>query len=157
MKTINKDNSELVMCGKGPLWGEITSDPKYKIPNINFPGFVTEEQKAKYLASADIAVFPSTGGESFGIVLTEAMSAGAGVTLGGNNPGYSSVLGDWPETLFDPDNIEEFARTLDRFLNSVSLRDRVGSLQHKAVVKYDIARICEQLERAYCQPNKKHA
>jgi len=63
-------------------------------PNIEFAGFVPEDRKAAFLAAADIAVFPSTAGESFGIVLVEAMAAGAGVVLAGHNPGYASVRFD---------------------------------------------------------------
>ncbi len=67
--------------------------------SVKFLGFVNERDKPELLASAAIACFPSLGGESFGIVLIEAMAAGASVVLGGNNPGYTSVLGDRPESL----------------------------------------------------------
>ena len=46
---------------------------------VEFLGSVTEEDKASLLASVDLYVAPHTGGESFGIVLVEAMSAGAPV------------------------------------------------------------------------------
>ncbi|MFZ1683909.1 MAG: glycosyltransferase family 4 protein, partial [Candidatus Zixiibacteriota bacterium] len=82
----NKDNVELIMCGKGPLWDSIKSKVENQKLNVQMPGFVSEEEKARYLASANIAVLPSTSGEAFGIVLTEAMSAGAEITIGGNNP-----------------------------------------------------------------------
>src|SRR5690606_14320807 len=47
--------------------------------SFEFLGGVSDEDKASLLASADLYVAPQTGGESFGIVLVEAMSAGAGV------------------------------------------------------------------------------
>jgi phosphatidylinositol alpha-mannosyltransferase len=97
------------------------------------------------LASADIAVFPSTGGESFGIVLTEAMSAGAGVVLGGNNPGYASVLSDWPEALFDPDNTQEFSDKLELFLRDATLRRKIGVKQQQQVKGYDTNAIASRL------------
>ena len=59
---------------------------------VEFTGYITEEDKPRYLASADVVVYPSTGGESFGIVLLEAMAASRGVVLAGNNPGYASVM-----------------------------------------------------------------
>lgn len=46
---------------------------------VEFLGPISDEEKASMLASADLYVAPQTGGESFGIVLVEAMSAGAGV------------------------------------------------------------------------------
>ena len=46
---------------------------------VEFLGLVSEEDKARALRSADIYVAPNTGGESFGIILLEAMAAGAPV------------------------------------------------------------------------------
>lgn len=144
-----KSASKLIMCGKGPLHEEVSQLAHDLHVSIELPGFVTEAQKAAYLAGATIAVFPSISGESFGIVLVEAMSAGAEVTLGGNNPGYSSVLGAWPESLFDPKDTERFTKTLERFLTDAKLRDRVGSLQHSAAKLYDIKEVGRRLESDY--------
>ena len=47
--------------------------------NVEFVGRVSEAEKARLLASADLYVAPNTGGESFGIVLVEAMAAGCAV------------------------------------------------------------------------------
>lgn len=46
---------------------------------VEFLGGLSDEDKRSMLASVDLYVAPQTGGESFGIVLVEAMSAGAGV------------------------------------------------------------------------------
>lgn len=145
----NREDVELVMCGKGPLWESINSISKAKGLNITLPGFVNETEKAEYLASAEVAVFPSTSGESFGIVLTEAMSSGAGVTIGGNNPGYSSVLEQWPETIFNPNDIAEFSNKLQTMLENDEVRNHLGALQHEAVKQYDIHNIVKSLESAY--------
>ncbi len=142
-------NTELTMCGKGPLLDEMKQLADQKQIAIHFPGFVSDEQKAQYLADADVAVFPSTSGESFGIVLAEAMSAKAGVTIGGDNPGYRSVLGLEPRTLFNPNNFEEFARVLESFLTDDKLRTSIGGKQHDFVHEFDIQRIVDTLEKAY--------
>lgn len=141
----NREEVELIMCGKGPLLDEIRDYSDNKDLKIFFPGFVDNETKAKYLSCADIAVFPSTAGESFGIVLTEAMSAGAGVTLGGNNPGYASVLEEFEDTLFDPNNQEEFVAKLTEFLSDSNKRKKIGSMQHKIVQKYDVDIVVDRL------------
>lgn len=140
---------ELTMCGKGSLWQEINEYSRKNKLKIKLPGFVSEETKADLLASADIAIFPSLSGESFGIVLTEAMSAGAGVTLGGNNPGYTSVLTQWPETLFDAKSPENIADILEKFIQDDKLLLSIGSKQHEAVKQYDISKIADKLESAY--------
>lgn len=49
------------------------------VTGINFVGRVSDEEKAEILGRADIYVAPNTGGESFGIVLVEAMAAGCAV------------------------------------------------------------------------------
>ncbi len=144
-----KENIELILCGKGPLMKNLENESKALQLGIQFTGFVTDEQKAQYLASADIAVFPSTGGESFGIVLAEAMAAGAGITIGGNNPGYTSVLEQWPETLFDPNNLDEFAEKLQEFVVDVKKRETIGRSQHDVVKLYDVKSITKQLLIAY--------
>ena len=102
------ETTEFIMCGKGPLHEKaVVLATAYNLP-ISFPGYVSLEEKIEYLSSATIAIFPSISGESFGIVLAEAMAAGAEITLGGNNPGYASVLKSWDDVLFDgsrPDKI----------------------------------------------------
>ncbi len=140
-----RNNVELIMCGKGPLLEQVKTQVTTDNLTVTFPGFVTEEQKAQYLASADIAVFPSTGGESFGIVLTEAMSSGAGITIGGNNLGYASVLHDFPETLFDPKDIPAFATLLDKCVTDQAFATQIGTHQHEFVKRFDINKIVDTL------------
>lgn len=144
-----RNSCRLTMCGKGPLLDEMKTLAVTMNVEVTFPGFVTDDEKAQYLANADIAVFPSTSGESFGIVLAEAMAAGAGVTLGGDNPGYRSVLSEFPDVLFDPDDIDEFSRVLTTFIQNDTLRLEIGSKQHSYVKLFDIDVIVDQLVKAY--------
>jgi phosphatidylinositol alpha-mannosyltransferase len=96
-------------------------------------------------------VFPSTGGESFGIVLIEAMAAGARVVLGGNNPGYKSILGPQPYLLFNPKDLRSFADHLSLFINDQQLRDRMFTWQIDTVGQYDIEVIGPKLLGSYEQ------
>ncbi len=136
---------DLIMCGSGPLFNELVAYNESQKLGIEFKGFVAHEEKARYLSSADVAVFPSTGGESFGIVLAEAMASGSSVTIGGMNPGYASVLGAWPETLFNAEEPQLIAQKLDEFALQNTLRTKLGSLQHEAVKAYDIKLIAARL------------
>lgn len=149
VKAFCEGDVELVMCGTGPLLKDVESRAKELKLSVIFPGFVSDNEKAQYLANADIAVFPSTNGESFGIVLAEAMAAGAGVTIGGDNPGYRSVLEAWPEVLVDPNNTAAFARCMRDFLQDDSARKKIGTQQHKAVKSYDVNAVVDRLEKAY--------
>ena len=144
-----RSQSTLTMIGKGPLLDDVTAYASEHSVSVDLPGFVTEAEKAQPLADADIAVFPSTNGESFGIVLAEAMAAGAGITIGGDNPGYSSVLGPWPRTLFDPDNTAAFTALLQDVIVGSRAYDAIGVQQHKAVKAYDIKKVAAQLLDSY--------
>lgn len=132
--------TRLIIGGKGPLKNK-AKNLVNENRDVTFAGYVGEKDKANFLASADIAVFPSISGESFGIVLVEAMAAGAGVVLGGNNPGYKSVLGPQPYLLFDPNEIDAFAEHLKIFIDDEKVRAKMHVWQDEAVGQYDIAEV----------------
>ncbi|MEI7683055.1 MAG: glycosyltransferase family 4 protein [Candidatus Saccharibacteria bacterium] len=119
---------------------------------VIFDGYIEEADKALYLAKADIAVFPSLGGESFGIVLLEGIASGAGVVLGGNNPGYSSVLGSIPDCLFDPRESSKFANLLIDLYEDRKKRLDLHYNQQNLVKKFDVAVVGEKLLSYYQQP-----
>ncbi|HSX23800.1 MAG TPA: glycosyltransferase family 4 protein [Candidatus Saccharimonadales bacterium] len=145
------DNVRVIICGKGPMRGQLEEyvHDNHLAHHVSFIGFVTEADKPKYLASADIAIFPSTGGESFGIVLIEAMAAARGVVLGGDNVGYRSVLGDRPKQLFETADIKALAKSLRHFLRHTRLRQAAYVWQQEAVVQYDIRVIGDTLVKIY--------
>ncbi len=152
-------NLELIVCGDGSqrasLEHLVTQNRLGHI--VKFVGFVTEKRKINYLQSADIAIFPSLGGESFGIVLIEAMAAGAGVVLGGNNPGYTSVLGPVPETLFDPHDPAQLASILSNLLSNPAEAKKIHNAQQQLVRHYDIQVVGPQVLNIYkdCITTKK--
>lgn len=134
-----QSNIETLIASDGPARAQLEQFvAQNRIPNVSFLGFIDEKDKADLLASAQLAVFPSLGGESFGIVLIEAMAAGAGVVLGGDNPGYASVLGDWPETLLDIKDIPSMTRALTYFLDHPDQVAALHAAQQKAVKRYDV-------------------
>ena len=118
---------------------------------MQLAGFVAEEDKAAFLAQADIAVYPSVGGESFGIVLLEAMAAARGVVIGGNNPGYASVLQPYPDQLIDPNDTRRFAEKLAWYLENPLGRERAALLQHDYVRHFDINEVGRQLVQMYAE------
>jgi phosphatidyl-myo-inositol alpha-mannosyltransferase len=142
---------ELVIAGDGP---ERQALEKYVKKNklsssVSFLGYISEEDKPGILSDAQIACFPSLSGESFGIVLVEAMATGNAVVLGGNNPGYASVLGAQPELLVNPKDTPAFARRMEHLLNDELLRIKLVDWQREHVKQYDIQLVGPKIEELY--------
>ena len=144
-------NTRLTIAGTGPL---LPALERYVIDNhlsgaVIFAGYVSEHDKPLLLASAQIACFPALYGESFGIVLIEAMAAGSEVVIGGDNPGYRSVLGEHPELLFDPKNYRQLATKLESFLVDGKRRAVAQQWQQNHVTRYDIEVVGQEIEQQY--------
>ncbi len=149
-----RDRVRVTIAGRGPLAADVErAVERHGLRDlVEMPGFVPEEEKPAFYGKADIAVFPATGGESFGIVLIEAMASGSGVVVGGDNPGYRSVLGDSPDVLVDPRDTSAFAALLARLIGDSSLRAAIRAEQEVRVRAFDIGVIGPQIEALYGAP-----
>jgi phosphatidylinositol alpha-mannosyltransferase len=144
-------DANLIIAGDGPLKKNLISQAK-KLgisDRVQFIGYIKEEDKPALLASADIACFPSLYGESFGIVLIEAMAAGAKTVLGGDNPGYRSVLGTQQDLLVDPNDTQQFTLKMLKLLQDKKLASSIANWQKDEVKKYDISVVGEQVIDTY--------
>jgi phosphatidylinositol alpha-mannosyltransferase len=129
----------VLIGGKGPLLDKLKKYAKTnKLSKVKFLGFIEEKDKGKLLSGADIAVFPSTGGESFGISLIEAMASGARVVLGGDNIGYRGVLSEHPDLLIDPKDTVGFANRLQYFLEHKKAREAAAKWSKDNINQYDV-------------------
>jgi phosphatidylinositol alpha-mannosyltransferase len=149
----------VVLCGKGSEAGKLQ---RFANRNglhdvVEMTGFVDEADKPRYYASADIAVFPSSGGESFGIVLLEAMASGLAAVLAGDNPGYRSVLEPHQELLFDPYDATALAAKLKEYLINERLRTAAGRWGTDYSRQFDINVIGQKLLAVYHQALRKHS
>lgn len=144
-------NFHLTIAGDGPERRKLESFVKVNgLDNqVRFLGFIEENTKPNLLASADIACFPALYGESFGIVLIEAMAAGSRVVIGGDNPGYRSVLGGRPELLINPLQTEEFADRLKQFLGNRRQADAADKWLRGQTSSYDVHRVGPELLSIY--------
>ena len=142
-------NFEVVICGKGPLLSELQAySERHSLP-VSFAGFVSEADKPGYYASADIAVFPSTGGESFGIVLIEAMANGQTAVLAAANSGYASVMDSRPDLLFPTSDSQALAKLLQLFLEDAEKRRAAAAWGRAYSPQFDAAIVGEQLISLY--------
>ncbi|CCH74709.1 GDP-mannose-dependent alpha-(1-2)-phosphatidylinositol mannosyltransferase [Nostocoides australiense Ben110] len=89
-----------------------------------FLGALSNADKASFLHSIDLYVAPNTGGESFGIILVEAMAAGAPV-LASDLPAFLRVLGDEAGASFANENTTALAGQIVRLLGDDAERVRL--------------------------------
>ena len=141
----------VVICGKGPQASQLQRFIKeHELGSaVEMVGFVSEADKPRYYASADISVFPSSSGESFGIVLLEAMASGQAAVLAGDNPGYRSVLSPRPELLFDPKDSKKLAACLAMYLKDTQRRDEARQWGKTYTRQFDEAVVGQQLLAIY--------
>jgi phosphatidylinositol alpha-mannosyltransferase len=150
-------NFRVVICGKGPLAAKLQHYvAQQRLESlVEFVGFVSEADKPQYYSSADITVFPSTGGESFGIVLLEGMASGHAAVLAGDNPGYRSVMAPHPEFLFDPNNAMKLADRLKAYLTDGQLRETARAWGERYAAEFDIAVVGPRIMKVYRQALRK--
>ncbi len=148
---------QLIIAGDGPDREKLEAmADELNISNITFLGYISEEEKVNLLTEADLFCAPSLYGESFGIVLLEAMATGV-VTVAGSNPGYASVLQELGSlSLVNPKDTEEFARRLDVMLHDEGLRKLWKKWAKTYVQQYNYPTIVDQYTEVYEAAFKKH-
>jgi phosphatidylinositol alpha-mannosyltransferase len=141
----------VVICGRGHLEKQLrTFASNHDLQEIvEFTGFVSEEDKPRYYASADLSVFPSSGGESFGIVLLEAMASGKAIVLAGRNPGYASVMEPQPDLLFDPTESQILADKLYKYIMDEQERNAMATWGADYTKSFDVAVVGQKLVEIY--------
>src|SRR5699024_9693467 len=116
---------------------------------VTFLGPVSDAEKESLLASVDVYVAPHTGGESFGIVLVEAMSAGAHV-VASDIPAFRSVLdGGRYGTLFPTGDAGALAEALVTTLRDRETSRAVCAAAAQAVRRYDWSVVTDEVRAVY--------
>jgi len=147
----------LILAGDGPdieklqlLAGTL------ELNNVEFLGYISDAQKRKLLADSDLFVSPALYGESFGIVLLEAMASGL-PTIAGDNDGYLSVMQETGRlSVVNPRETVEFARRLQLLLEDERLRETWRNWAQEYVRQFSYPRIIDMYEQAYKDAFKKH-
>ena len=148
----------LVLAGDGPEREKLELlTAELELPRVTFKGFVSDSEKMQLLAESDLFCSPAIFGESFGIVLLEAMASGL-VTVAGNNSGYSAVMQELGAvSLVNPKDSEEFARRLKLLLTEEDLRNLWRTWSADYVKQFSYPRVVEQYEALYKLAAKEHA
>jgi phosphatidylinositol alpha-mannosyltransferase len=125
--------------------GEVDDVP----PGVTLLGRVSQADKARVLASVDALVAPNIGGESFGIILLEAMAAGAPIVASGLDA-FARVLDDGAlgvlTAVGDPHSL---AAGCAEVLRSPERREALLTAGRRAVARYDWSVVAGEILRVY--------
>lgn len=152
------ENVRLLIAGNGPDRTKLEwFVNELGIPNVEFLGYVSDEDKVKLFASADLFCSPAVFGESFGIVLLESMASGLPL-VAGDNSGYASVMRDLGAmSLVNPKDLSEFARRLKLMLDEPRLRGLWQQWAKQYVKQYSYPNVVKRYEELYEASINKHA
>jgi phosphatidyl-myo-inositol alpha-mannosyltransferase len=155
--TQEMDDVALIIAGDGPDREklELLSED-LKLNNVSFLGYISDELKMELLGQADLFCSPAVYGESFGIVLLEAMASGV-VTVAGNNSGYASLMDELGAiSIINPHDEEEFARRLKLLLSEDGLRELWRSWALEYVKQFNWPQVIDQYEALYISALEQH-
>jgi phosphatidylinositol alpha-mannosyltransferase len=156
----------LLVAGRGEQEDFLAELPPELAGSVTMLGMISEADKASLLRSVDVYVAPNTGGESFGIILLEAMAAGTPIVasdlqafrrvLGADErqhraTGAAAPAGTQPEAglLFANRDVPGLTAALDRVLSDPELRDRLSAIGAELVRPYDWSVVAGEILRVY--------
>ncbi|MBV9172703.1 MAG: glycosyltransferase family 4 protein [Chloroflexi bacterium] len=160
-------DARLIVVGRGrPLEGykRFATRQGWSPSDVTFAGYVSSEDLPRYYQAADLFCAPNTGQESFGIVLLEAMAAGAPI-VASDIPGYRDVVAQGEHGLLvEPKNPGAIADAICRLLSNPELRASMRRAGQAKARFYDWPRIASQvldyyehvLERRAGEPEPQH-
>lgn len=123
-------------------------DPQLR-NRVEFLGKISEEDKADFLASVSLYIAPNTGGESFGIILAEAMAGGATV-VASDIPAFADVLGGGEfGALFESENSESLAKAIIDLLRDDQKRKGLAIAGAKHAQIFDWSQVGEEIFEVY--------
>ena len=123
-------------------------DPQLR-DRVEFLGKISEEDKADFLASVSLYIAPNTGGESFGIILAEAMAGGA-VVVASDIPAFADVLGEGQYgALFESENSENLAKVIIDLLRDDAKRKELAAAGAIHAQRFDWGQVGEEIFEVY--------
>ena len=142
-------NLRIIVAGPGES-EDVLKGVEQSIRNrFVFLGRVSDDDKARLLKSVDLYVAPNTGGESFGIILAEAMAAGTAVAAS-DLPAFRAVLNDGKAgAMFINEDSQDLARVVNNLLLNRELNVALGNSGQEWSKRYDWESVAHQIENVY--------
>jgi phosphatidylinositol alpha-mannosyltransferase len=139
----------LLLAGPGDAEEALGRVPRELRDRVVTLGMVSEEDKIRAYHSVDVFVAPNTGGESFGIVLAEAMSAGAPIVASDLEAFDRVLLGGRAGALFPVGDHEALARVAGELLDDAPRRKQLSAEARAVVRRYDWSAVARDVLRVY--------
>lgn len=115
----------VIVAGPGDAAEFLQDVPSHLHDRFSFLGRITEQEKADFLHSIGVYVAPNTGGESFGIILAEALAAGAAV-VASDIPAFKALLGNGAYgSLFSSEDASSLANSISSLLQNPTEREKL--------------------------------
>lgn len=142
--------TRLLVVGSGPQEREARRYVATRgLQSVEFLGRVSDAQKAQLFRTADVFASPATGGESFGIVLLEAMAAGTPIVCSDIH-GYKGVVRRGREGLLvPPRDPKELALAIHRLLDDPTLRREMGAAGQARAEEFSWPRVTAKVDDYY--------
>lgn len=139
----------LLVAGRGEP-DDVTEDLSSEIrERIVFLGMVSEDDKARMLRSVNLYVAPNTGGESFGMILTEAMAAGTTV-VASDLDAFRRVLDNGRAgALFRGGDVRALAQAIGKLLDEPGAAGALAARARAVVAAYDWPVVAARVVEVY--------
>jgi phosphatidylinositol alpha-mannosyltransferase len=139
----------LLVAGPGDAEEAIRAIPKPVRDRVTILGMVSDADKARMLRSVDVYVAPNTGGESFGIILTEAMAAGTPVVASDLDAFRQVLDGERGGVLVPVGDARALARAAGELLDDPARRAAMSVSAAEAVRRFDWTHVAQDVVAVY--------
>ena len=140
---------KVFIAGPGDTQEVLKEIDPYLHSRFEFLGRISESEKANFLASVGLYIAPNTGGESFGIILAEALAAGASV-VASDIPAFDSLLGHGAYgTLFASEDSQDLAKKVITLLGNEEGRRAIAQRGKKYAQEFDWDVVAEKIYDVY--------
>ncbi len=142
-------SARVIVAGPGDAQKFLENVPPHLQSKFTFLGRISESEKADFLHSIGVYVAPNTGGESFGIILAEALAGGAAV-VASDIPAFDALLGSGAYgTLFKSEDSNSLAVEINKLFADDDRRNQLRTAGKAYAQNFDWEVVAERIYDVY--------